>query len=152
MNEFLKSVLLTGASGYVGGRLLPLLESTGSKVRCPRQKSRKPTRPHRSGNRSRCWRCPRCRVFKQYIRRHRHGILSCAFDGLKQVFRGPGSNCSQELCPCSAGRGRKANHLSRRTRRGLRRPIAAPSQAATKLAKYCVQNQTVLSSNFEPPL
>jgi uncharacterized protein YbjT (DUF2867 family) len=28
------SVLLTGATGYVGGRLLPLLEATGSKVRC----------------------------------------------------------------------------------------------------------------------
>ena len=28
------SVLLTGATGYVGGRLLPLLESRGSKVRC----------------------------------------------------------------------------------------------------------------------
>jgi uncharacterized protein YbjT (DUF2867 family) len=29
-----KSVLLTGASGYVGGRLLPLLEAQGVKVRC----------------------------------------------------------------------------------------------------------------------
>ena len=28
------SILLTGATGYVGGRLLPLLESRGSKVRC----------------------------------------------------------------------------------------------------------------------
>ncbi len=29
-----QSVLLTGATGYVGGRLLPLLESRGVRVRC----------------------------------------------------------------------------------------------------------------------
>lgn len=29
-----ESVLLTGATGYVGGRLLPLLESRGARVRC----------------------------------------------------------------------------------------------------------------------
>src|SRR6187200_2433832 len=29
-----KSILLTGATGYVGGRLLPLLEQRGSGVRC----------------------------------------------------------------------------------------------------------------------
>ncbi|HEU4723902.1 MAG TPA: NAD-dependent epimerase/dehydratase family protein, partial [Candidatus Eisenbacteria bacterium] len=27
-------VLLTGATGYVGGRLLPLLEARGVRVRC----------------------------------------------------------------------------------------------------------------------
>lgn len=34
MNDELQSVLLTGATGYVGGRLLPLLEARGLKVRC----------------------------------------------------------------------------------------------------------------------
>ena len=34
MTDFSHSVLLTGATGYVGGRLLPLLEATGYKVRC----------------------------------------------------------------------------------------------------------------------
>lgn len=34
MNESNPTVLLTGATGYVGGRLLPLLEAGGLKVRC----------------------------------------------------------------------------------------------------------------------
>ena len=34
MSDSSKSVLLTGATGYVGGRLLPLLESRSLKVRC----------------------------------------------------------------------------------------------------------------------
>jgi uncharacterized protein YbjT (DUF2867 family) len=34
MNHTAESVLLTGASGYVGGRLLPLLEARGLHVRC----------------------------------------------------------------------------------------------------------------------
>lgn len=34
MSYTAKTVLLTGATGYVGGRLLPLLESLGLKVRC----------------------------------------------------------------------------------------------------------------------
>ncbi len=34
MNDKPQSVLLTGATGYVGGRLLPLLEARGLKVRC----------------------------------------------------------------------------------------------------------------------
>ena len=28
------TVLLTGATGYVGGRLLPILEARGARVRC----------------------------------------------------------------------------------------------------------------------
>ena len=34
MNHTAESVLLTGATGYVGGRLLPLLEARGLQVRC----------------------------------------------------------------------------------------------------------------------
>lgn len=34
MNDSKKRILLTGATGYVGGRLLPLLESEGYQVRC----------------------------------------------------------------------------------------------------------------------
>ncbi len=34
MNTVSKRVLLTGASGYIGGRLLPLIEARGVKVRC----------------------------------------------------------------------------------------------------------------------
>lgn len=34
MNSDRQSILITGASGYVGGRLLSLLESTGHQVRC----------------------------------------------------------------------------------------------------------------------
>ena len=34
MNDDQGMVLLTGATGYVGGRLLPLLKANGSKVRC----------------------------------------------------------------------------------------------------------------------
>ena len=34
MTDSKQRVLLTGASGYVGGRLLPLLEARGLAVRC----------------------------------------------------------------------------------------------------------------------
>lgn len=34
MNDETRTVLLTGASGYVGGRLLPMLEARGFRVRC----------------------------------------------------------------------------------------------------------------------
>ncbi len=34
MKEHPETILLTGATGYVGGRLLPLLEARGEKVRC----------------------------------------------------------------------------------------------------------------------
>lgn len=33
-HHFARTILLTGASGYVGGRLLPLLEQAGYRVRC----------------------------------------------------------------------------------------------------------------------
>ncbi|MCH2596538.1 MAG: NAD(P)H-binding protein [Pirellulales bacterium] len=34
MSDTTSTTLLTGATGYVGGRLLPLLESRGERVRC----------------------------------------------------------------------------------------------------------------------
>ena len=34
MSENSPTILLTGATGYVGGRLLPLLEARGERVRC----------------------------------------------------------------------------------------------------------------------
>ncbi len=58
-------ILLTGATGYIGGRLAPLLVAGGHSVRClVRDAARlrdRPGRPRSRSSKATCWRRPRCR-------------------------------------------------------------------------------------------
>ena len=108
------SILLTGATGCIGGRLLAALESDGHAVRCM---TRRPAaRETRVGpNTSVVRRLPRSGRAARAAGRDRDSLLSGPLAGRQPRFRGPGSRGGTPLRRCCPRR-RRPPH---RVRRGL---------------------------------
>ena len=80
-------ILLTGASGYVGGRLLRALEERGETHPLPFASPRGPASPRRSGYRGRRRRRPRPADDPRRARRGSHRLLPRPLDELEPPVR-----------------------------------------------------------------
>ena len=131
-------ILLTGATGYVGGRLLHALEARGERVRCL---SRRPEylratvadttevvrgrRPAAGDDRARA-------------RRRRHGLLPGALDELEPAVRRGRPERGPRLRSGGAGGRGAAAHLPRRARR-VRGTVDPPRAPVRRSAGSCAR-------------
>ena len=121
-------ILLTGATGYVGGRLLRALEERGERVRClTRRPEAVAAAPRHDDDRRR--RRPRHRVPAAGDARRRDRLLPRPFDDLGGELRAAGSSRRRQLRGRGA-RGRRAPdrlpRWARRRRRSLEPPVESP--------------------------
>ncbi len=112
-----RKLLLTGATGYIGGRLLRLLEDRGEPVRClvRRPEALGDARGNAEIVQGTC----STRHARTGSARRRHRVLPRALDGLAGSVRGRGST--------------RRRHLRGRRRRGGRPPHRLPGRAGRRV-------------------
>ena len=130
-------VLLTGATGYVGGRLLPVLERAGVRVRCLARRPGVPRRPGRADHRGRARRLPRPRLARPALAGVHTAYYLVHSLGARRVVRGAGPARGATLRRGRTRRGGAAHRLPRRPRRRRRRDCLPTCAAAGRPATRC---------------
>ena len=121
------AILLTGATGCIGGRLLALLEARGHRIRCLTRRPAALDRARGTAHRRRARRLPRPGVAAGCIRGDRHRLLFRPLDGRRGRLRNAGPRRGAQLRGGGAGRRRAPYRVHGRARR-FRRPLAAPAE------------------------
>jgi len=119
-------ILLTGASGYVGSRLLRELEAAGRTMRCLAGARARGGQPNH--DRSRKGRRSRRIVAGRGDGGCGPGVLSRALHGERCAVRGARSRVGGQLRACRPSGRRTPHHLSRRPHRRCKFAVHAPEE------------------------